>query len=157
MKVILLQDVKGLGNKYDIKNAADGYARNFLLPRKLARIATPDVIKELEVQKSIWQKQEEETKDKLEFSAKTLANQEFRFSVKTGDKGEVFGSVSKDDIKRAILALISNSQFPISNSVEVDLKRPIKKLGESQMEINLGKGIKTSIKVIAEPFDKLRI
>jgi len=144
MKIILLQDIKGLGRKFDIKQAKDGYARNFLLPRGLAKIATEQVIKELETQKAAWQKEEHETKNKLETLAKELSGQEFKFMVKIGKKGEVFGSINKADIKKAIATLIS------SNNIEINLEKPIKKLGEHQVEINLGKEVKTLIKVIIE-------
>jgi len=141
MKVILLQTIKGLGNKFDIKNVKDGYGRNFLLPRGLAKIASEDVIKKLETQKAAWEKGEQEIKTKLEALAKELSSQEFKFTLKTGKKGEVFGSVTKDDIK-------SKLSMP---DIEIELERPIKTLGEHQVEIDLGKGIKAKVKVITEP------
>ena len=141
MKIILLQTIKGLGNKFDIKQVKDGYARNFLLPRGLAKIATEQVIKELETQKAAWEKGEQEIKTKLEALAKELSSQEFKFTLKTGKKGEVFGSVTKDDIK-------SKLSMP---DIEIELERPIKTLGEHQVEIDLGKGIKAKVKVITEP------
>jgi len=147
MKVILLQNIKGLGNKFDVKQVKDGYGHNFLLPKKLVKIATAKTIKELEAQKAAWQKQEEETKNKLEVLTKELSEKEFQFTLKTGEKGEVFGSITKDDIQKAILALISNFQFLISNNVEVNLERPIKTLGPHQVGINLGKGVKAEIKI----------
>lgn len=137
MKVILLQDIKGLARKFDVKEVKDGYARNFLIPKGLVKIATNEAIKELEVKKSAWSKEEQEIKTKLETLAKDLANKEFRFKVKIGKKGEIFGSVTKDDIKEKLLM----------TNVEINLERPIKKLGEHQVEINLGKGVKANIKV----------
>ncbi len=137
MKVILLEDIKDLGKKFDVKNIKDGYARNFLLPRNLAKIATNKAIKELEAKKAAWQKQEEGEKSKIEALAKNLAEQKFEFSLKTGDKGEVFGSVNKDDIKNKL-------SLP---EVEVELERPIKKLGLHQVKISLGKGVEAEIKI----------
>ena len=165
MKIILLQDIKGLGRKFDIKNVKDGYARNFLLPQGLAKIATERVIKELETQKAAWQKEEQEIKNKLEALAKELSGQEFKFTLKTGKKGEVFGSVTRDDIKnklstpdievnphtkRGLAPEAQDSHYP-RYGVGVNLERPIKKLGEHQVEIDLGKEVKTLIKVIIEP------
>ncbi len=141
MKVILLQNIKGLGNRYDVKNVKDGYARNFLFPKGFAKIATNKEVKELETQKAVQQKEKQEAKNQLELLAKKLAEQEFRFTIKTGEKGEVFGSISKEDIKKAVSTSIS---LPVGdlpkgyNDIEVNLEKPIKKLGEHQVEINLG-------------------
>ncbi len=131
MKVILLQNIKGLGDKFEIKQVKDGYARNFLIPRQLAKIATEQIIKELEAKKLAWEKEEKEIKNKLEALAKDLTNQEFHFKVKTGKSGEVFGSISKDDIKKAILNQIPN------DDIDVNLERPLKTLGEHKVEIVL--------------------
>jgi large subunit ribosomal protein L9 len=143
MRVILLQNISKLGNKYDVKRVADGYARNFLIPKGLVKVATEQTIKELKAQKAARSKEEQEIKNKLETLVKDLAHQEFRFTLKIGKKGEVFGSVTKDDIKERLLM----------TNVEVNLERPIKKLGEHQVEINLGKGVKTTIKVIIESLE----
>ncbi len=147
MKVILLQDIKGLARKFDVKEIKDGYARNFLIPKGLVKIATEQTVKELETQKFAWSKEEQEIKNKLETLAKDLAGQEFKFALKTGKKGEVFGSVSKDDIKTRIYADIDADLRGYLEDIEVNLERPIKKLGEHQVEINLGKGVKVNIKV----------
>ncbi len=141
MKVILLENIKALGNKYDVKNVKDGYARNFLFPKGLAKIAANIEIKELEAQKAAQQKKEQEAKKQLESLAKELAGREFCFTIKTGEKDEVFGSVTKEDIKKSVSASVSN------DNIEVNLEKPIKKLGEHQVEINLGGGIKTNIKI----------
>jgi len=137
MRIILLREIKGLGNKFDIKQVKDGYARNFLIPQGLAKIATEQTIKELEAQKAAWSKEEQEIKNKLETLAEELSGQEFKFTLKTGKKGEIFGSVTRDDIKNKL-------SMP---NIEVNLERPIKTLGEHQVEINLGKGVKVNIKV----------
>jgi len=147
MKVILLQDIKGLARKFDVKEIKDGYARNFLIPKGLVKIATEQTVKELETQKFAWSKEKQEIKNKLETLAKDLAGQEFKFALKTGKKGEVFGSVSKDDIKTRIYADIDADLRGYLEDIEVNLERPIKKLGEHQVEINLGKGVKVNIKV----------
>ncbi len=143
MKIILLQDVKNFGRKFDVKNVKDGYARNFLLPRGLAKIANDKIINELASQKAAWEKQEQKIKNNLEALAKNLAEQEFKFTLKTGKKGEVFGSINKDDIKNKLA-------IP---DAEINLERPIKKLGEHQVEIVLGGGVKTKIKVVIEPIE----
>jgi len=150
VKIVLLQNIKGLGNKYDIKNVADGYARNFLIPKGLAKIATEKTIKEIEIQKAAWQKQEQEIKNKLEILAKDLANREFKFALKTGKKGEVYGSVTKDDIKTRIYTDVNTDLHGYLENIEVSLEKPIKTLGEHQVEIDLSRGVKTKIKLIIE-------
>ncbi|MBI3638554.1 50S ribosomal protein L9 [Candidatus Wolfebacteria bacterium] len=150
MKVILTQKIPGLGNKYDIKNVSDGYARNFLIPRGLAKIATEQSIKELETKRASYEKEEAEIKNKLEALAGDLAGREFNFAVKTGKKGEVFGSVSKDDIKSRIHADIDADLrgFIDEGDIEINLERPIKTLGEQEVDVDLSRGAKTKIKVL---------
>lgn len=138
MKVIFLKDIKGVGKKFDVKNVSDGYARNFLFPQNLAKATTEEVIKNIENQKKAAIKEEEETKNELIVLAKNLENKEFEFKVKTGDKGEVFGSVTKNDIEKSIA---------VSGGIEILLDKPIKKLGEHQVEVNLGKGVRVSLKI----------
>lgn len=150
MRIILLQDIKGLGGKFDVKEVKDGYARNFLIPRALAKIATEKTIKELEAQKFAWSKEEQEIKNKLETLAKDLAGQEFKFALKTGKKGEVFGSVSKEDIKTLMATNINTKYHEYLKDIKINLERPIKTLGEHQAEIDLSREVKTKIKVIIE-------
>lgn len=145
MKVILLQDTKGLGRKFDIKNVADGFARNFLIPRGLAKIATEQNIKETEIRKNRIEKEAEEIKNKLESIAKNSANQEFIFSVKTGEKEEVFESVNKEDIKNKLFE--NYEDLKKYNDIEIELKKPLKVIGEHLVEVNFGKGIKNKIKI----------
>jgi len=148
MRVILLADIKGLGKKNDVKNVNDGYARNFLLPRSLAKIAADNAVKELEFQKAATAKKEESLKKELLELAKNLESKELEFKVKTGDKGEVFSSVAKGDIATRIYTDISTDLHGYSkNNIEIELDKPIKKLGEHRVEVNLGKGIKANVKI----------
>ncbi len=153
MKLILLQDIKGVGKKFDVKEIKSGYARNFLLPRGLVKAATEQSIKELEIKKAAWGKEEKEIKGKLELLAKSLTESEFDFSVKTGKKGEVFGSVNKEDIKNKLYEY--NGDFKKISDFEIILERPLKTLGEHQLEINFGKGIKSKIKVTIAPISPI--
>lgn len=146
MKVILLADVKGLGKKFDVKTVKDGYARNFLIPKRLAKLADKKSLEELEFKKAIWEKEDRELRAKLEGIARFLALRTFRFVLKTGPKDAVFGSVTKDEVKKAVLAAIPADYQDIA----VELERPIKTLGEHLVEIDLGKGVKTRIKISIE-------
>lgn len=143
MKVILLEDIKGLGKKYDVKDVAFGYARNFLLPKKLAKAATPQALKNLmEVKGRI----EEERKKHLLFleeQAKKIKDLILQFKIKTGEKGEVFGSVSARDIKDELEKLGIFHATPV-------LPKPIRTLGETKVEINFGEGIRAELKVLVK-------
>ncbi len=137
MKIILLENVKNLGNKYDVKEIKNGYARNFLIPRKLAKIASKNAIKELEFQKAKQQLQEKEFKTTSEELVERLKNKKFEFNLKIGEKKEVFGSVNKEEIKKSLAEK--------GIEAEVLLDKPLKILGEHQIKINLKNGVKTTI------------
>lgn len=130
MKVLLLQDVRGVGRKFDIKEVADGYARNLLIPRGLARIAD-------EKSQDMKAKHDEATSAalaELKAAVAILGKEPFEFSVKTGKDGSVFGSVSKKDIEDRLHA----KGF---TRCEVLLDHPIKATGEHKVEINFGQGV----------------
>jgi len=98
MKVILLQDVEKIGKKYDVKNVADGHARNFLIARGLAKQATPEAIEWVEMQKQISsQKAEDDLKD-IQNLASSLDELEVTISVKVGDEGQLFESINEQKI-----------------------------------------------------------
>ncbi len=102
MKVILLKDVKGTGKKGDIKDVSDGHARNFLIPRGLAKEATSSSIKEHNAQeKSAKKRIEEDTKNANELKAK-LESHKFVFTVKAGDSGKLFGAITNKEIAEKI-------------------------------------------------------
>lgn len=141
-----MADIKGLGKKFDVKTVKDGYARNFLFPRSLAKLADKRSLDELEFKKAVWEKEDGELKTRLETLAQNLTHQTLRFILKTGPKDTVFGSVSRDEIKKAVLAVIPGDY----KDIEVELERPIKTLGEHEVNLDFGKGIKGKVKVIVE-------
>lgn len=136
MKVLLLQDVKKVGRKHDIKEVSDGYARNFLIVRKLAVPADASALK----LKAELEKQEQELVVKYSAAASKLKNEILEFPVRSGSKGEVFGSVTAADIKKALEAK-GFSDF------EVELEQSLRFLGEREVEIAFGKGIRGKVKV----------
>ncbi|MBI2506936.1 MAG: 50S ribosomal protein L9 [Candidatus Colwellbacteria bacterium] len=99
MRVILLQDIKALGRQGDVKNVADGYARNFLLPKKLVKLATPAAIQETEKEKSKLEAQLASLKVGVEDMEKATAAEPLTFEIRVGERGEIFGSISAHDIK----------------------------------------------------------
>lgn len=144
MKVILLKDIESVGKEGELKNVADGFARNFLLPGKLAKPATSSNIeksrqklKQLKSQKEIRLKESQDTATKID-------GEEFVIKVKT-DGDSLFGSVDKDVIAKQL----SKAGISVKSS-SIDLSKPIKELGDYQIKINFNHGIEATIKVIVE-------
>jgi len=145
VKIVLLQNIKGLGKKYDIKNVADGYARNFLLPKKLAVIATEEIIRKIENIKKTEEERTQELKKLAEELAQKLSNHEFHFYPQINEKGALFASIKKEDIKKAIedkFNEIKNLKW------EVELDKPLKEVREYEITVRLSHEIKTKIRVI---------
>lgn len=137
MKVLLLQDIKGLGGRHDVKNVSDGYARNFLIPRKLAVIINEKALK----MKADLQLKENQALKARRDKADAIEKEEFKFTLKMGEGGEIFDSIKKEDIKKAL----SEKGF---GEFEVLLDKPIRSLGEHQVEIDFRRGIRGKMKII---------
>jgi large subunit ribosomal protein L9 len=141
MKVILLQNVPKFGQKGEIKEVSDGYAQNFLLPKKLARVATPEAIaqaKAAAVKKA--QEQQEALREARKW-ADALKGQTIVLTIK-GRDGKLFGSVTAKDIASAL----RTGGFLVSEKV-VALKKPIKVAGAHEVKLEFGHGIMSTIVV----------
>lgn len=154
MRIIFLQDVQGVGRKFEIKEIKDGYARNFLLPRQLAAVATAEALKKLERQKEVWEKEKTLQLIRLKELAEGLKGKILEFELKTGTKGEVFGSVTASDIKKTL-----GNDFA---GAKINLTKPLKELGEHAVSIDLGEarltggqGIKAEVKILIKSAPKL--
>ena len=133
MKIILLQDIKSLGRRGDIKNVSDGYARNFLLPRNLVKLATAAAIQEMEKQRAKLTEQLEGLKTELENIEKTTAAEPLTFQIKVGEKGEIFGVVGAREVQEKLL-----EKFPKLQSAGLEIKADhIKELGKQEIKIKL--------------------
>ena len=143
MKVILLQDVEGLGKKYEIKDVKSGYARNFLLPKKLVRAATKQALKWLADQKEVIEKEAEEDLKKEQALASSFDGLELNIVVKVGDEGQLFESVNTQKIAEKLKEM----GFEVKKS-QVKLENPIKETGEFPVSINLNHNLEAEIKVI---------
>lgn len=143
MKVILLKDVKNLGKKDDIVDVAEGYARNFLIPRKLAQVATPGGIKQVEQeQKALEKRKAKERQEAMEMAEK-LSKTSTVLKVKAGEKGKLFGSITSKDIAEAL-----SSQHGLKiDKRKVELTEPIKSLGDYEVSIKLAPEIEAKITV----------
>ena len=143
MKVILLQDVKKMGKKGDVIEASDGYARNYLFPRKLAEEATANalhVVKENERKKKLA---ELEAAQKL---AAELKGKEVTINAKAGDNGRLFGAITNKDVAEVI-----NSQFNLSIDKKKIVVNTIKVAGTYEVEVKLYPEVSTKMKVNIVP------
>jgi large subunit ribosomal protein L9 len=145
MKVILKQDVKGVGRKYDVKNVADGYANNFLLPRKLAEYASPETVKKSQVKKlqeeAEMEIREELTKKQIEM----LQSVKIVLQKKASDKGHLFEKIHEAEIAEAL-----KNQAHIDIPAEfIKIEKPIKEIGEHIAVAEIGKN-KGEFKVVVE-------
>ena len=143
MKVILTQDIKGVGKKDDIINANDGYARNFLLPRKMAVEANNQNMSLLQGRKdSANYKKEQEKENAIKIQEK-LAKIMLTIPVKAGENGKIFGSITSKEIAQEL-----NKQYQIEiDKKKIQLKEPIKELGAFTVEIKLYEGIIGKLKI----------
>ena len=143
MKVILLEDVKGSGKKGELINASDGYARNFLLPKKLAMEATSQALNELKQKEAAKERKLALEKQAAMDSAAVIKEKTVKFTGVAGNGGKLFGSITAADVAAEI-----KKQF----GIEVDKKKvllddAIKTAGITQVEVKLYEGVTTKIKV----------
>ena len=143
MKVILLCDVKGTGKKDDVLTISDGYARNFLLPRKWAVEASPSAVKEIERKRATQEKLEQEHKAAALEQAAALRGKEIVIVAKCGDKGRLYGSVTGQEIAQALKE---------QHGVEIDKRKievaeAIRTVGEYEAQITVYAGVKAQMKL----------
>jgi large subunit ribosomal protein L9 len=143
MKVILLKDVKGVGKKGDVINAADGYARNFLLPRKLAQEATDVSMHILQNQKEAERRKKLAEVEAAQKLASDLKGKEITLTVKSGENGRLFGSITGKDIADEL-----NKQAGLDIDKKKIVVDNIRQLGAYDVEVKLYPEISTKIKVL---------
>ena len=133
MKVILLEDVKSLGKKGQIVNVNDGYARNFILPKKLGLEANNNNLNDLKLQKQNQEKIAQENLDAAKALAEKLGAAKVELTIKTGEGGRVFGSVSSKEIAIAVKEQLG---YDIDKK-KIQLKDAIKGLGTHIVPVKL--------------------
>ncbi|HEX7586205.1 MAG TPA: 50S ribosomal protein L9 [Patescibacteria group bacterium] len=144
MKVILLQDVKNLGRKWDVKEVSDGYARNFLLPKKLTEIATKTELQKIEKLKEKEAIEEKKDLEKIQALADQLQGKAIVIKAKNKD-GKLFGSITTKDIVKEL-----KKENIVISAKALTLEMPIKEIGEFEIRVNLEHGIETQLSVIIE-------
>jgi large subunit ribosomal protein L9 len=146
MQVILLKDVEKLGLRGDVVDVARGYARNFLLPRQLAEVATPARVRELErveAQRAVHEARDAEQAQKI---AEVIGQTVLRFEVKSGPSGSLFGSVTPSDIADELWR---------TRKIRVDRRKvatdPIKRIGRFSVPIQVFEGVEVDVKTLVVP------
>jgi large subunit ribosomal protein L9 len=131
MKVILLKDVRGCGRAHEIKDVADGYALNFLLPRKAAEIATDEKIKEIEGQAQARTAAKQKEEEQLDAKIASLNGKTIKVEARATEKGGLFKSITETEIAKAIRAEHS-LEIP---EAAIELAQPIKSVGEYELTL----------------------
>ena len=143
MKVILLEDVKSLGKKGQIVNVSDGYARNFILPKKLGVEATSKNLNDLKLRKANEEKVAQENLDAAKAFAEELSTKEIILTLKVGEGGRTFGSVSSKEISEA-----AKKQLNLDiDKKKLQLENPIRNLGVTNVPVRLHPKVTGSLKV----------
>ncbi|MBR4332189.1 MAG: 50S ribosomal protein L9 [Clostridia bacterium] len=150
MKVILLSDVKGVGKKQEIVNVSDGYARNFLFPRKLAMDATPGAAKELEKKQAAERARETERRLAAEKKASSLRGKVITVVAKSGAQGRLYGSVTGAEIAQAL----SEQHGVEVDKRKIELAEPIRTVCETEVIVKLYPEISAKMTVRVTGGDK---
>ncbi|MDR2790353.1 MAG: 50S ribosomal protein L9 [Campylobacteraceae bacterium] len=143
MKVLLLKDVKGLGKTGEIKEVKDGYGKNFLLGKGLAKLATNDVVRQYEAEQRKKAAEAEAEIEKLKAADKMLGNIKLVIKRSLGANGSLFGAITKEEIAK---------ELEIQHKLEIDKKNieielPIKSTGIFDIQIKLGHGIHSNLTI----------
>lgn len=146
MEIILLQDVKALGKKGEIVKVSDGYARNFILPKKLGVEATKQNLYELNNQKAAEAKRQQEILEEAKEFGKKLEALTVTVTIKAGEGGKIFGSVSSKEIVKA-----AKKQFNLElDKKKLQLNEPIKHAGSYTVPVKLHPQVTAEMKVKVE-------
>ena len=144
MKVLFVQDVPNVAKAGEIKEVADGYGRNFLIPKNLALLATPSVTSTIEVQRRIRAHQQGQIEAETTELAHQLEGKEIVLKAKTGAKERLFGSITSADIASEL----QNTTGLVVDKKKIELAEPIRQLGSYEVTIKLAKDIAPKIRVI---------
>jgi large subunit ribosomal protein L9 len=143
MRVILLADIKNLGKKYEIKEVADGHARNLLFPKNLVKEATPDALEWLALQKELLTAKAEEGLKSIQELASRLDGFEVTISVRVGEEGQLFEHITGQKIAERLKEM----GMDVKKS-QVQLEVPIKEIGEFPVKIRFDHNLEAEVRVI---------
>ena len=146
MKVVLLEDLPGKGKAGEIKEVSKGYARNFLLPRGLALLATPAVIKQVESRLEQDKIEESIDRDKLVELAQQIEGKEIRFQARMGAGERLFGSITAADVAEKLSQAIGS----VIDKKKIDIEKSLRKTGIHQVAVKLASDLNPQITVVIE-------
>lgn len=146
MKVILLEDVKALGKKGQIVNVNDGYARNFILPKKLGLEANNKNLNDLKLKKANDEKIAQEQLEEAQELGKKIEAGKVELAIKVGEGGRTFGSVSTKEIAAAVKEQMGND----IDKKKIQLKEAIKTLGTHNVPVKLHTKVTAELKVVVK-------
>ena len=146
MKVVLLKDIPGKGKAGEIKEVSKGYARHFLLPRGLALVATPTVIKQVESRLETEKLEESIDRDKLVELAQQIEGREIRFKARIGAGERLFGSITAADIAEELSRAIGS----VIDKKKIDIEESLRQTGSYEVAVKLASDIKPQIAVVIE-------
>ncbi|MBN1876337.1 MAG: 50S ribosomal protein L9 [Anaerolineae bacterium] len=144
MKVVLKHDVPGVGKANEIKNVADGYARNYLIPHGLAVVATQGQLKAAKTEAETQAAQNARRQERAQALLAQLSNSPVHFTVKAGEKGRLYGSITSADVAEAIARIIG-AKF---DKRWILMDRPIREVGTHTVDLKLQGGIRGQVQVI---------
>lgn len=147
MKVLLTQDVYNLGHAGDVKNVADGYGRNYLLPRGMAVLATSSALKRAERLKSAATEKRAREKSDIDALASVIGGSAFTFSVRAGEKGKLYGSITASQIADQISKKLG-SEF---DKRKIGLREPIREVGTYSVPVRLSADVAPTVTVTVQP------
>ena len=152
MKVVLQKDVPGLGKKDTAVDVAEGYARNYLIPRGLALPASSAALKRIEVIRDAERRKEAREEAKAREDARKLKEHGVTIRAKAGDKGRLYGSITSKDVADAIRAVIGVDV----DRRKIELKDPIRELGEHMVTVKLFTGVSADVMITVVPEEESR-
>ena len=146
MKVVLTKDVKDIGTAGQVKDVSDGYARNYLIPRKLAVPATPAALKQVEAREQAVAKREAREEDQARALAQRLRDKPVRIFPKVGEQGRLYGSVTAADIAEVLEKQLGQ----LIDKRKIELHEPIRQLGEYPVPFRVSRTVTVTLNVSVE-------
>jgi large subunit ribosomal protein L9 len=144
MKVVLLEDIANVGRAGEVKEVADGYGRNFLLPKKLALLATPLALKAAEAQLQLQKEEQQRFAAEITKLAQQLEGLLITFKEKASSEDRLYGSVRDSDVARELSQLTG---LDIARE-KIELEEPIRQLGEYEVSVRLSQDLAPKIRVV---------
>lgn len=147
MKVILKKDVPNLGRAGEVKEVANGYARNYLIPQGLAVPATPQALRQLEAEKAAAARQAAREAAEARALAERLSQLALTLPVRVGEQGRLYGAVTAQDIAAAISQAVGRE----IDRRQIELEEPIRQVGIYEVPVRLTREITAKVRVIVQP------